>query len=121
MDPGLREQELGRDNVLVTHPLDRSTGCQLFREVTLPSGKRSVLHLTVGHHRQGDWLLVVAADGKEILRKAVDKQTAPDGWTDIEVDLSDFAGRKTKLELINQATGWTFEAGYWARIELTSQ
>jgi len=121
MNPGLREQEMGKNNVLVTHPLDRSTGCRLFKEVTLRSGKKSVLHLTVGHHPQGDWLLIVAADGKEILRKAMDKQTAPQGWTDIEADLSDFAGKKVKLDLINQPTGWTFEAGYWARIELTSQ
>jgi len=121
MDPGLRERQMGKNNVLVTHPLDRTTGCRLSKVIILPSGKKSVLHLTVGHHRQGDWLLIVAADGKEILRKAVDKQTAPQGWTDIEADLSDFAGKKVKLELINQATGWAFEAGYWARIELASQ
>jgi len=121
MDPGLREQEMGKSNVLVTHPLDRTTGCRLSKEISLPSGKKSVLHLTVGHHPQGDWLLIVAADGKEVLRKAVDKQTAPQGWAHIEADLSDLAGKKIKLELINQPTGWTFEAGYWARIELTSQ
>jgi hypothetical protein len=39
----------------------------------------------------------------------------------IDVDLSDFAGKKVRLELINQPTGWQFEAGYWARISLTSR
>jgi hypothetical protein len=121
MDPGLREQEMGKSNVLVTHPLDPTTGCRLFRDISLPSGKESILHLTVGHHPQGDWLLVVVADGEEVLRKAIDKQTAPEGWTHVEADLSDFAGKKVKLELVNQPTGWSFEAGYWARIELTSQ
>ena len=121
MNPGLREQEMGKSNVLVTHPLDRNTGCRLFRDVSLPSGKKSVLRLTVGHHPHGDWLLIVTANGKEILRKSIDKQTAPQGWTQVESDLSDFAGKKVKLELINQPTDWTFEAGYWAQIELTSQ
>ena len=38
-----------------------------------------------------------------------------------KVDLSEFAGKKVKLELINQPTGWTFEGGYWAEIALISQ
>ncbi len=49
------------------------------------------------------------------------KETAPDGWMQTEVDLSDFAGKKVKLELINQPTGWMNEAGYWAEILLVSQ
>ena len=121
MDPGLKEQELGKSNVLVTHPLDRRTGCQLSRQVKLPAGKKTTLRLTVGHHPDGDWDLIVAAGGKEISRKAVSKETAPDGWMQTEVDLSDFAGKEVKLELINQPTGWKFEAGYWAEISLVSQ
>ena len=121
MDPGLKEQELGKSNVLVTHPLDRRTGCQLYRQVKIPAGKKTTLHLTVGHHPEGDWDLIVAVDGKQIARKAVSKQTAPDGWMQTEVDLSDFAGKEVKLELINQATGWKYEAGYWAEISLESQ
>ena len=121
MDPGLKEQELGKNNVLVTHPLDRRTGCQLSQQVKLPAGKKATLNLTVGHHPDGDWDLLVAVDGKEIARKAVSKQTAPDGWMQTEVDLSDFAGKEVKLELINQPTGWQFEAGYWAEISLESQ
>ncbi|HCO95826.1 MAG TPA: hypothetical protein DIU00_18090 [Phycisphaerales bacterium] len=121
MDPGLKEQEMGKSNVLVTHPLDRRTGCQLSREVKLPAGKNSTLKLTVGHHPDGDWDLIVAANGKEITRKSVDKKAAPDGWMQTEVDLSGFAGKKVKLELINQPTGWKNEAGYWADISLISR
>jgi len=121
MDPGLHEQEMGKSNVLVTHPLDRRTGCQLSHEVNLPPGKKTILHLTVGHHPEGDWDLIVAANGKELARKTVGKETAPDGWMQTEVDLSDFAGKKVVLELINQPTGWQYEAGYWAEISLTSE
>jgi hypothetical protein len=121
MDPGLRQEEMGKNNVLVTHPLDRRTGCQLSRQVKLPAGKKTMLRLTVGHHPEGDWDLIVAAGGKEIARKAVSKETAPDGWMQTEVDLSDFAGKDVKLELINQPTGWKNEAGYWAEISLVSR
>jgi hypothetical protein len=121
MDPGLKEQELGKSNVLVTHPLDSRIGCQLSRQVKLPAGKKTTLSLTVGHHPEGDWDLIVAADGKEIVRKAVGKETTSDGWMQTEVDLSDLAGKKVKLELINQPTGWMYEAGYWAEISLVSR
>lgn len=121
MDPGLKEQELGKSNVLVTHPLNHRTGCKLSRQVKLPAGKKTTLSLTVGHHPEGDWDLIVAADGKEIVRKAVGKETTSDGWMQTEVDLSDLAGKKVKLELINQPTGWMYEAGYWAEISLVSR
>ena len=121
MDPGLKEQELGKSNVLVTHPLDRTTGCQLSRQIKLPAGKKTTLRFTVGHHPDGDWDLIVAVNGKEITRKAVSKETAPDGWMQTEIDLSDFAGKQVKLELINQPTGWQYEAAYWAEISLVSR
>jgi hypothetical protein len=122
MDPGLKEEEFGKNNVLVTHPLDKRTGCQLSRQIKLPAGKKTTLRLTVGHHPEGDWDLIVAVDGKEIARKAVSKQTTGrDVWMQAEVDLSDYAGKEVKLELINQPTDWKFEAGYWAEISLVSQ
>ncbi len=121
MGPGLRDEALGKNNVLVTHPLDRRTGCQLSREVTIPADKKSVLHLTVGHHPDGDWALIVAVNGKQITRKMVGKETATNGWWQTEIDLSDFAGKKVKLELINHPTGWMNEAGYWAEIRLVSE
>jgi hypothetical protein len=113
---------MGKSKVLVTHPLNQETGCELSRKVKLPAGKKTTLHLTVGHHPEGDWDLIVAVDGKEIVRKAVSRQTAGrDVWMQAEVDLSDFAGKEVELKLINQPTGWKFEAGYWAEISLVSQ
>jgi len=106
--------------VLVTHPLDRRTGCQLSRELKLPAGKDTILRLTVGHHPNGDWALIVAVNGKQVARKLVGKETAPDGWMQTKIDLSDYAGKTVTLELINQPTGWTNEAGYWAEIALVS-
>ncbi len=118
MGPGLRDEALGKSNVLVTHPFDRRTGCQLSRELKLPAGQKTVLRLTIGHHPEGDWALIVAVNGKQKTRKLVGKETAPDGWMQTEIDLSDFAGKKIKLELINHPTGWMHEAGYWAEISL---
>jgi len=121
MEPGLHDQWAGKRNVFVTHPLDRNTGCKLLRSVEVPAGKKTTLVLVVGHHPQGDWTLIVKADGKTLLEKSIGKETATGGWLPVEVDLSDLAGKKVKLEVINQPSGWAFEAAYWARIAVESK
>ncbi len=123
MDPGLRDEWSGRKNVFVTHPLDQSTGCVLSKRIKLPADKKTRLRLVVAHDPQGDFDLIVRANGKELLRKPVSKATATDDpWLVQEVDLSAFAGRKAaKIELINQPSGWAFEAAYWAEIAVVSE
>lgn len=116
MSPGIRD-ELGKKNVLVTHPLSETMPCVLGRRLDVPPDKKTVLHLVVGHHPDGDWLLSVTAD-RELVRKVIGKETAPDGWVSIDVDLSSYAGRIITVQLINAANGWSYEAAYWAKIEI---
>ncbi|UCG46110.1 MAG: ADP-ribosylglycohydrolase family protein [Phycisphaerales bacterium] len=118
MDPGLYAEMNGKKNVLVTHPLDRDTACVLSNKVKVMRADKTLLRLVVGHHPEGDWTLIVKADDKELLNTTVGKETAKDGWMEAEVDLSKYGGKEVKLELLNQPSGWSYEAGYWARIEL---
>ena len=118
MDPGFKKQLEGKKNVFVTHPLDRNTPCVLSKKVAIPAGKKSSLKLVVGHHPKGDWKLIVKADGKELYAKAVGPETASGGWMEATVDLSDYAGKTVQLELLNQPTGWSNEAAYWAEIAI---
>ena len=121
MEPGLYAQMQGKKNVLLTHPLDRETGCVLSNKVKIPDGRKTKLRLVVGHHPQGDWVLLVKADGKELMKAPVGKETTKDGWVLVERDLSEYAGKEINLELVNQPSGWAFEAGYWAEIKLVSE
>jgi hypothetical protein len=121
MNPGFYEELNGKKNVLMTHPLSQTTACVLSKEVEIPAGRKTKLSLIVGHHPDGDWTLIVKADGKELFKVPIGKETTKDLWTLVEVDLSQYAGKNTKLELLNQASDWKFEAGYWAKIELVSQ
>ncbi len=121
MDPGLRAEWQGKKNVLCTHPLDRETGCVLSKTVAIVSGKKTALRLVVGHDPQGDFDLIVKADGQELLRKSVSAHTATAHWLTEIIDLSRFAGRSVKLELVNQPTGWSYEAAYWAEIALINE
>jgi len=120
MSPGFYEDIQGKKNVLMTHPLSRTVACVMSKKAKIAAGK-ATLGLTVGHHPEGDWVLIVKADGKELLKKTIGPESAKDLWTDVEVDLSQYAGKEVKLELINQPSEWKFEAGYWAKIELTSR
>jgi hypothetical protein len=78
------------------------------------------LKLVVGHDPRGDWDLIVKVNGEQVLRKTIGPDTTTVGWTEVAVDLSSYAGRSVKIELINEPTDWRFEAGYWAEIRLES-
>ncbi len=121
VDVGLHGRIQGKENVLVTHPLNEDTACVLSKRLIVPEGKKSSLRLVVGHDPNGDWELIVKADGKEVTRSIVGKKTAKDGWMDVSVDLSAYAGDAVKIELVNRANGWEWETGLWSRIELISE
>ncbi len=121
MEPGLREELRGRQNVLLTHPLSQTVGCVLTKTVNLPANKKSSLKLEVGHDARGDWDLIVRANGEQLIRKTVGPDTTTLGWTEVDVDLTKFAGKSVKLELVNEPTGWRFEAGLWSQITIVSE
>jgi hypothetical protein len=121
MDPGLKDEIRGKKNVLLTHPLSETVGCVLSRTVELPANQVSTLRLVVGHDPRGDWDLIVKANGKQLLRKTIGPDTCTLGWTEVTVDLSSYSAQTVKLELINEPTGWRFEAAHWAEITLQSR
>jgi hypothetical protein len=120
MSPGFYKEMHGKKNVLMTHPLNKTTACVLSKKVKI-SADKAVLAMTVGHHPDGDWVLIVKANGEEELEHTIGKDSAQDGWLDVEVDLSHLAGKEVKLELLNQPSGWKFEAAYWAKIDLVGK
>jgi hypothetical protein len=89
--------------------------------VELPADKKSKLRLSVAHDRNGDWQLVVRASGQKVYGGIVGPKTAKNGWLDLDVDLSPFAGKKIDLELHNHPNNWSNEFGYWGRVEIVSE
>jgi len=112
----------GRATVVRTHPVSESQPCILTSEVDLPAGKKSQLLLSVGcHDDESDWRLVVKANGETVLDTMVGPDTTAEGWADLTVDLSAFAGKPVKLELLNAANDWNQEWGYWGRAAVVSE
>jgi len=121
MEPGGRAEYRSRKNVFLTHPLSREIGCVLSKTVSVPAGKKTSLRLVVANDDRGDWTLVVKAGGNPLLTKPINKETTQGGWATVEVELSELAGKEVKLDLVNQADGWSWEAGYWAEIAVESR
>ena len=118
--PGLNAEVRGKKNVLVTHPLNEAIGCELSAEIDIPEGNPA-LRLVVGHHEDGDWTLLIKVNGGLALETTIGPEASEDGWMEVDVDLSKFAGGKANLSLFNLANGWHDEAGYWASIEVVAE
>jgi hypothetical protein len=101
---GLKHDIDGRSQVLLTRSGDWMP-CTLANRVTLPGKQSPVLRLEAGRFNQGEWLLVVRAAGEELLRQPVDRQTAPDNWLQVAVDLEKFRGETVWLEVSNHPSG----------------
>jgi hypothetical protein len=132
IDDCIEDDELGLHNfeglgtVFWTHPIAEEVPCVLSKRLEIPKDGKSALDLIVGHGPNEDWELIVKADGKELARSTVGKETTTDGLMDLSIDLSAYAGQTVLIELLNQANGWQvetdeFETGVWAKIELVTE
>lgn len=118
---GLLQEYHGRQVVIRTHPLKPGVPCILTRTVDLPAGKKSKLRIAAAHHQIGDWQLIVKANGTKIYDGIIGPKTAKNGWVELEVDLSAFAGKKVALELHNHPNDWSNEFGFWGRVEIVTE
>jgi putative membrane-bound dehydrogenase-like protein len=117
----LLAEHAGRKGVLRTHPVRRDQPAVLKGEFAVPSQGHPRLEIDASHHPQGDWRLVVRV-GQEgrLLDETVSGETCPNGWRTFTIDLQKFAGQTVALELRNEATGWSYEFGFWGRMELVT-
>jgi putative membrane-bound dehydrogenase-like protein len=117
----LLKAHFGREGVIRTHPLRQGVPCVLTRTVELPAGNKSKLRLSVAHDSQGDWQLIVKANGEKLYDGLVGPKTTKGGWLDLELDLSSFAGKKVALELHNHPNNWSYEFGYWGHVDVITE
>ena len=111
----------GRPRVLRTHPPEPGKPCVLRAPVRVPGDRRTELKLSLAHHPQSDWQLVVLANGEKVHDSLVSSSTTQQGWADISVDLARFAGHNVVLEVHNHPNNWSNEFAYWGRVEIVSE
>ncbi|MFN0051256.1 MAG: NPCBM/NEW2 domain-containing protein [Planctomycetales bacterium] len=115
----LREHR-GRPTVVRTHPPRQDTPCILRAAVTVPPDRQTEVRLAVAHHQGGDWQLVVKVGTDKLHDQPISGATTTDGWADLSVDLSRYAGQNIVVELHNQPTGWSNEFAYWGKIDIVT-
>jgi hypothetical protein len=119
MEPGVRNEYREKKNIVMTHPLNRDVPCTLGIIKDIPANKKTVLKVVVSNHPNHDWELVFRVSGSVQKTVTVDEKLTKGGWAVVEFDLTPFAGSKNlQIELENKANGWSFEAGYWAEIDI---
>jgi hypothetical protein len=112
----------GKQRVVRTHPPAQGQPCILRAAVAVPAGKKTELRMTVAPQPQADWQLLIFANGEKLHEALVAATaTAPEGWTDVMIDLSRFAGRNMLLEVHNHPNNWASEFAYWHRLEVVVQ
>ncbi len=117
----IESEHAGRPGVLRTHPVSREKPGILSARLEVPAGKKTRLLLSVSNHAGHDWRLIVKANGNPLYDAIVGPKSTHDAWADVTVDLSQFAGQRIALELLNQANDWNYEFAYWSRIEVVSE
>ena len=119
---GLRmlKEHQGKPNILETRPADQKTPCVLRAPLILPANQKARLELEVNRHPEGDWKLIILANGEKLEEKVIGKDNAGEKWANLSVDLSKFAGRPVLLEIQNAPTDWSHEEAYWSRISIVA-
>lgn len=115
MNPGIHESYRGADHVYVMHPVSVEEPGVIAK--TFVPNKNDVLYMSVSSYDNGqfagDYILQIKANGQLLKEVLVNKEALDEeGWLWLEVPLSDFAGETTRVEILNVANDWRFEAAY---------
>lgn len=117
---GLLAEHRGRTKVLRIHPVNRETPCILSRKVDVPKEGKTFLVLDVSCHEQGDWRMIVKADGKQIHESIQGNTRLQNGWRTMRINLSAFAGKTIDLDIENHANDWMYEYAYLRDIRIVT-
>jgi putative heme-binding domain-containing protein len=113
-------EHAGREGVLRTSPVRRESPCVLLGRVELAREKPARLVLDVSHDPGGAWTLVVKADGKELHRSLVGGDEPPK-WRTVALDLTPWAGRNVKLEVLHTAVDDRPDGAYWGQAVIVAE
>jgi hypothetical protein len=113
MEPGVLDEYAGKKNVLLLHPVDRKTPAVIAADLQVPAEGEPKLSLEVTSDKKGDFLLKVFVQDKLAKEQVIDGHGK---WGAIQIDLSEFRGKKVPVRIENHANGWEFEAAYLGQV-----
>jgi putative heme-binding domain-containing protein len=112
----------GQSPVLRTHPLDQNKPSILSKRVAVPKGVKTTLRLPVGIQDKNDWRLRVLADKEVIYDGVIGPNTTENGWLELTIDLTPFAGKEVLLSMqADKANEWWGEFAFWGVAQIVSE
>ncbi|MDQ3333075.1 MAG: hypothetical protein M3552_20905, partial [Planctomycetota bacterium] len=109
----------GERNVLVTQS-GRDRAARFVRDVTV-SKDHAKLVARVGREDDAGWTLRVLADGALFASEPINKETAPDGWRTLTIDLAPLVGKAVTLAVDQSGPSDKTDKGtkaYWKRVAI---
>ena len=121
-EPVLHLKEFaGRKDIVQTMPPAQNVPCVLRAPVSVRAGKKTVLTAAVNRHPEGDFQLNVKVGAEQLHSSMVNADTTKDGWVEVEVDLSKFAGKNIVVEVHNHPNNWRYEHACWSRLAIVEK
>jgi len=115
------KEHAGRRDIIQTMPPAQGIPCILRAPVSIRTGKKTVLMVMAQRHPEGDWQLNVKVGDEQLHTSMIDAGTTKDGWVELEVDLSRFAGRNIVVDVHNHPNNWNYEHAYWGRLAIVEK
>ncbi|MFP6764318.1 MAG: NPCBM/NEW2 domain-containing protein, partial [Planctomycetaceae bacterium] len=111
----------GRTDIIQTMPPAQGVPCILRAPVSIRTGKKTVLTAAVQRHPEGDWQLNVKVGTEQLHSSMIDADSTKDGWVELEVDLSKFAGTNIVVDVHHHPNNWMYEHAYWSRLAIVEK
>lgn len=96
----LANGEVRGESLVLTTKIDASNEVRLLRIIDVPKDRKTTLRLKFGNTSDRRWELAIRADNQQVLKQVVEEQGSSNGWREVAVDLSAFAGRRIPVQLI---------------------
>jgi outer membrane protein assembly factor BamB len=113
----LHAQLRGRRNVLATVARPERPA-SFVHWLNLPEDAQAKLVLKVGHEPDQRWRLEVRIGGDSVLSQAIEAAATNQGWKDLEIDLSRYAGRPQWLVVAQHNLESKPTHAYWQQLDV---
>ena len=106
------------ESQLLVSKIDGAFSVRLISRMHLVASRKHLLRLRVGNQPGQKWKLVVRTSHRNLLDKDIEDAGNTNGWRDLTVDLSQFAGQDLTLQLIQTSVNQAVAEALLKRVEL---
>ena len=103
------------ESAVLSTKLVETRDVTLLGQFEIPAGRKASLRLRVGNPPDKRWQLGVRVENQLLFDRTIEETGSANGWHDIVVDLSPFAGRTIPIQLLHAAPKQQQTEVFWKR------